>query len=127
MATGRDAWYSPTMTHTAPFTLYRLRPGDEAGFTAMLDTFAEGFEDDEHYRRAPPGAAYRDKLLADDTFIALVARDGDQTVGALAGYELKKFEQERSEFYIYDLAVVETHRRRGIATALIEGLGPGQE
>ena len=43
-------------------------------------------------------------------------------VGGLAAYELKKFEQRRSEIYIYDLAVAETHRRRGIATALIEAL-----
>jgi aminoglycoside 3-N-acetyltransferase I len=40
-------------------------------------------------------------------------------VGGLAAYELKKFEQERSEIYIYDLAVREEHRRQGIATALI--------
>ena len=40
-------------------------------------------------------------------------------VGGLAAYELKKFEQERSEIYIYDLAVASTHRRQGIATALI--------
>ena len=39
--------------------------------------------------------------------------------GALCAYELHKFEQERSEIYIYDLAVATTHRRRGIATALI--------
>ena len=35
---------------------------------------------------------------------------------------LDKFEQERSEIYIYDLAVAATHRRTGIATALIEAL-----
>ncbi|HEX5765539.1 MAG TPA: GNAT family N-acetyltransferase, partial [Woeseiaceae bacterium] len=33
--------------------------------------------------------------------------------------ELQKFEQERSEIYIYDLAIAQTHRRQGIATALI--------
>ena len=33
-----------------------------------------------------------------------------------------KFEQARSEIYIYDLAVAQSHRRRGIATALIEEL-----
>ena len=43
-------------------------------------------------------------------------------VGALAAYELQKFEQARSEIYIYDLAVLHTHRRRGIATALIRTL-----
>jgi aminoglycoside 3-N-acetyltransferase I len=47
---------------------------------------------------------------------------GDEVVGGIAAYELKKFEQERSEIYIYDLAVAAAHRRRGIATALIEAL-----
>jgi len=35
---------------------------------------------------------------------------------------LEKFERERSEVYIYDLAVAEAHRRRGLATRLIEEL-----
>ena len=43
-------------------------------------------------------------------------------VGGIAAYELKKFEQRRSEIYIYDLAVAATHRRQGIATALINEL-----
>lgn len=43
-------------------------------------------------------------------------------VGGLAAYELKKFEQMRSEIYIYDLAISEDHRRKGLATALIEEL-----
>ena len=40
-------------------------------------------------------------------------------VGGLAAYMLPKFEQARSEFYIYDLAVDERYRRQGVATALI--------
>ena len=40
----------------------------------------------------------------------------------LAAYELQKLEQERSEIYIYDLAVAEAARRRGIATAVIQRL-----
>jgi aminoglycoside 3-N-acetyltransferase I len=40
----------------------------------------------------------------------------------LAGYVLPKFEQARSEFYLYDLAVDSAHRRRGVATAMIERL-----
>jgi aminoglycoside 3-N-acetyltransferase I len=34
----------------------------------------------------------------------------------------EKFEQERKEIYIYDLAVKEQHRRKGIATKLINEL-----
>ena len=37
---------------------------------------------------------------------------GDEVVGGLAAYELRKFEQARSEFYLYDLAVSEAHRRQ---------------
>jgi aminoglycoside 3-N-acetyltransferase I len=55
-------------------------------------------------------------------FIGLVALKAGEVVGGIAAYELKKFEQERSEIYIYDLAVAEAHRREGIATALIQKL-----
>ena len=37
-------------------------------------------------------------------------------------YELRKLEQERSEIYIYDLAVAKQYRRKGIATGLIAKL-----
>jgi aminoglycoside 3-N-acetyltransferase I len=37
-------------------------------------------------------------------------------------YELDKLEQARREVYIYDLAVSSTHRRTGVATALIQHL-----
>src|SRR5690606_5892520 len=54
--------------------------------------------------------------------LALVALDGSIVVGGLAAYELRKFEQQRSEIYIYDLAVNTRYRRQGIATALIAKL-----
>ena len=50
------------------------------------------------------------------------ALKGGKVVGGIAAYELKKFEQERSEIYIYDLAVAAGHRREGIASALIQEL-----
>lgn len=52
----------------------------------------------------------------------IAALKNDHIDGGLAAYELKKFEQERSEIYIYDLAVTQAHRRQGVATALIEEL-----
>ena len=52
----------------------------------------------------------------------MVALNSGQVVGGLAAYELAKFEQARSEIYIYDSAVDERHRRQGIATGLIREL-----
>ena len=52
----------------------------------------------------------------------LVAIVGGAVVGGLVAYELEKFEQPRSEIYIYDLAVDESWRRQGVATALIDEL-----
>jgi len=99
-----------------------LGPSDSHLMTGILDLFAREFEDFESYSGKRPGADYLEKLLAKDTFIVLAACVDDVVVGALAAYVLEKFEQERSEVYIYDLAVAESYRRRGIATALIERL-----
>lgn len=91
---------------------------------AMLTLFGEEFDEVDTYGANRPDDDYFRKLLGSDTFIALVALKGDDVVGGLAAYELKKFEQPRSEIYIYDLAVSAAHRREGIATALIEALKP---
>lgn len=89
---------------------------------ALLTTFGEAFNEVETYTSNRPSEDYLRRLLDSDTFIALAAVKGGEAVGGIAAYELKKFEQERSEIYIYDLAVASGHRREGIATALIEGL-----
>src|SRR5262245_53825269 len=73
--------------------------------------------------RRRPSDAYLEQLLAKKHFIAIVALKDDRVIGGLAAYELEKFERSRSEIYIYDLAVSKTHRRRGIAIALINELG----
>ena len=89
----------------------------------MLTMFGHAFEDVPTYCGNPPSDAYLRRLLSRDTFIALAAIAKDGTVaGGLAAYVLEKFEQARSEIYIYDLAVALPYRRQGIATALIEAL-----
>jgi aminoglycoside 3-N-acetyltransferase I len=106
----------------ATFRVQRLVTGDIAPMHGMLSLFSEAFEDPDSYDKSRPSDAYFDKLLAGDTFMALVALEGEKVIGGLAAYELHKFEQERSEIYIYDLAVSAAHRRLGIATALIQEL-----
>ncbi len=88
----------------------------------MLSLFAEAFNDADTYNAKRPGQEYLRRLLGGDSFIALVALKGGRVVGAIAAYELRKFEQERSEIYLYDLAVASEHRREGTATALVEKL-----
>ena len=101
----------------------RLRPADTSLMEAMMTTFGEVFDDLPTYTGARPSKGYMRRLLQDENFIALAAvMDGD-VVGGLAAYNLQKFERERSEVYIYDLAVLAAHRRQAIATALIDELG----
>jgi aminoglycoside 3-N-acetyltransferase I len=99
-----------------------LSANDTDTLRSMLAVFAEAFDDADSYASSPPDDVYLQRLLASETFVAIAARSGSKVVGGLAGYVLPKFEQARSEFYIYDLAVAEEHRRQGVATALIERL-----
>jgi aminoglycoside 3-N-acetyltransferase I len=89
---------------------------------SVLATFGKAFDDTQTYGANQPSAGYLQQLLDSDNFIALAALKNGEVVGGLAAYELRKFEQERSEIYIYDLAVAVAHRREGIATALIQQL-----
>lgn len=88
----------------------------------MLALFGNAFADPETYLSKQPTDRYLGELLGSSTFIAVAAFDGTELVGGIAAYLLPKFEQARSEIYIYDLAVAESQRRRGVATAMIEHL-----
>ncbi len=104
------------------FTIRQLTQDDLPLMDALLQTFGEVFDEVETYGGKRPCADYMRRLLGSDSFIALAAVKDGTVVGGLAAYELKKFEQERSEIYIYDLAVAAEHRRQGIATGLIRAL-----
>lgn len=101
---------------------YSCRPlgaQDLAPFRQLIAVFADAFDDPHAYRDAPPSDAYLRALLAKPTVIALAAEVEAAVVGGLVAYVLEKFERERSEIYIYDLAVAASHRRQGIARDLI--------
>jgi aminoglycoside 3-N-acetyltransferase I len=89
---------------------------------ALNRVFAVAFDEAELYERAPPRAAYLESRLALPHLIVLTATVEHDVVGGIVAYELDKLERERREIYLYDLAVAEPHRRRGIATALIRRL-----
>jgi aminoglycoside 3-N-acetyltransferase I len=105
-----------------PFEICRLTPADVPRLRQLNALFGEAFDDPISYGAAPPDAAWLEALLARPHVIALIALQSGTVVGGLVAYELDKFEQARREIYIYDLAVAEAQRRRGIATALIQRL-----
>ena len=86
----------------------------------MNAVFSEVFGEPEHYAKNKPDDAYCEAWLANPANVTILAEDHGTAIGALGGYILPKFEQARSEGFIYDLAVVESHRQCGIATAMID-------
>jgi aminoglycoside 3-N-acetyltransferase I len=123
---GCDAWSEPsggaTMLTSGAYEIRALGQNDVGLLESLSRTFSRAFDDMDTYSGSPPSADYLERLLASECFIALVAMLDGEVVGGIAAYELKKFERERSEIYLYDLAVASAHRRRGVATALISRL-----
>jgi aminoglycoside 3-N-acetyltransferase I len=109
----------------AAFDIQRLDGASLPQMRALNALFAEAFEEPENYTDHPPDDAYLMAQLANPALIALVAESADGAIiGGLVAYELPKLEQARSEIYIYDIAVAASHRRQGVATALISALQP---
>ena len=106
------------------YKIVRLNQKNSDLYPLLNDLFGEVFDEHDTYTKHRPDNDYINSLLSDHSFIALVALEEDVVVGGLVAYELKKIEQRRSEMYIYDLAVSKIHRRKGVATSLIEHLKP---
>lgn len=105
------------------YVIHQLTGEDSDLMDELLTAFGEVFNEQDTYSGNRPGSDYIQQLLGSDYFISLAAMKNGAVIGGLAAYELRKFEQERSEIYLYDLAVSEAHRRQGIATSLIRKLG----
>ncbi len=103
----------------AGIAIARLGAGDLAQMRRLNALFGKVFEEPDTYQGNQPDDAWLERLLRNPDFIAVAAMYENQPVGGLAAYVLPKFEQARREIYIYDLAVDDAWRRRGVATALI--------
>ena len=107
---------------TQAINLRRLTSDDVPHMRNILSMFGQAFDDFPTYTEDQPSTPYLADLLSSNTFVALAAFEGDRVIGGLAAYVLPKFEQPRREIYVYDLAVAQSHRRLGVATALIRAL-----
>jgi aminoglycoside 3-N-acetyltransferase I len=103
------------------FTIRRLGAGDEAAARGVFRLFAEVFEDE--YRELSD--RYLARLLGREDFRVLAAMEGDRVVGGITGHVLPMTRGEESELFLYDLAVAEEARRRGIGRALVRTMVEG--
>jgi aminoglycoside 3-N-acetyltransferase I len=105
--------------HPPNLQIIRLNINDVALAEKLLLLFQEVFQTES---AAPPGESYLTKLLADPGFIACVALHEHEIVGGVTAYELPMIHAERSELFIYDLAVQPSFQRKGVATHLLTTL-----
>jgi aminoglycoside 3-N-acetyltransferase I len=102
----------------SPLRICRLGSTDVASLRELNTVFGEAFGECEECTEAPPTEAYLSEVLSKEHIVVLVAQIAERVVGGLVVYELDKFERQRREIYIYDLAVASGYRRQGIATLI---------
>jgi GNAT superfamily N-acetyltransferase len=87
-----------------------LKSGDEA----LLIGAAEALGDE------PPTPARARELLADPCFVAVTVLVGEAPVGLTYGHVLPQL--TRTALLIYSVDTAESHRRKGVARAMVEEL-----
>ncbi len=97
----------------------RLSQKDLSTFKSLLNLFNMVFEEEE---RSIGSDAYLLKLLGNDQFITLVAVSQNEVLGGLTAYELPMAYSDRSEIFLYDMAVKTEHQRTGVGKKLIQSL-----
>jgi aminoglycoside 3-N-acetyltransferase I len=96
----------------------RLTLGDQELAKVLFATMAEIFAE----KSEQLSANYLDRLLSREDFWAIAAFAGNDIVGGLTAHTLPMTTLEASEIFIYDLAVREDHRRRGVGRLLVSTL-----
>ena len=66
--------------------------------------------------------AYVTGLLANESFWAIGAFEAGEAIGCITGHELAMTRHERTELFVYDLAVRVDDQRRGIGRQLVNAL-----
>ncbi|MGA8663972.1 MAG: GNAT family N-acetyltransferase [Thermoplasmata archaeon] len=86
----------------------RLLPGDAREVLRAAPLF-------DH----PPDPQAVTRYLADDRNVFLLALEADIPVGFLRGTELLQLTSSRRQMFLYEVAVAEAHRRRGVGAKLV--------
>ena len=77
---------------SVPIKFRALGPVDVTLMRSVLKMFGKAFNEVQTYSDQQPSTRYLRDLLSRDSFIAVAAMEGKQTVGGVAAYVLPKFE-----------------------------------
>jgi len=99
----------------------RLLGGDVSRARAALAMMHEVLDDDP----VALSDGYLGGVLANDACWVIAAFEGDEPVGCITGHELAMTRHERTELFVYDLAVRADRQRRGIGRRLVDALVAG--
>lgn len=96
----------------------RLQKNDLNLFIELIELLNEVFEESH----TVGSKEHLEKLLAKPDFYAVAVLKNDKIIGGLTAYELKRYYNNKSELYIYDIAVKTELHNQGIGKKLINFL-----
>ncbi len=85
-------------------------------FITMIRLFEDVFEMENFVM---PEKRHLEALLQKPGFMAVAAKDGNKTIGAMTVYTLDQYYSTKPLAYIYDLAVLQAYQRKGVGKKLI--------
>ena len=97
----------------------KLAPTEVQVFIELIRLFKRVFQTEPPGMQPSSGLA---KLLRSENFLVFVAEEDGAVVGGLTVDILRQYHRGRPWGYIRDLAVEETHQRRGIGRSLVEAV-----
>jgi len=100
-------------------TIRRLREGDKNAAVRVVEDLKLRMDEIVGVSVDP---AYMRAFLADGRHYFIVAYVEDEPAGYVFGYRLSRFDGRPPQAFLYEIGVVEHHRRKGIGRALVEDL-----
>ena len=102
-----------------PIEIKRLNQSDLQFFKSLIDLFNIVFEEDRSNIGNDGNLA---GLLGNTQFLVMAALAEQEVVGGLTAYELPMYYADRSEVFVYDMAIKPEYQRMGIGKELIRSL-----
>ena len=101
------------------FEIKQLTEANLSTFKLLINLFNAVFEEDQSNKGSDMNLL---SLLGNSHFIVMVALAENEVIGGLTAYRLPMYYSDRSEIFLYDLAVKPNYQRMGIGKGLIQRL-----